>query len=235
MNFLVLILAISCSRAPLKDNSTSPFYSSGIEQFFLPELPNWANFSVSGKCFRSLPIQYLDFRKLKLSYDLTYSQLVDLQILFNQKKSEKLSEAEEKFLKPVEEMALFSEMLEQVKSNLRPFKVYETHKYNLLWLEGYLEQKSVKDLSDYLDQEDFSQDPTIIYSSCKSRWELEKWLSDNNIEFESFSLIGADSLVAFNFEIKNIPGLKLDLKSYLGKEIELKTFYLDKKMSELEF
>ena len=92
MKFLLLavLFLISCSHPENKENGglerrrlDSYFQSTGTTRYFLTDLPNWANFSTSGKCFRTPTIRFLDLQKLRESFSLSYEQAVQFQILFN--------------------------------------------------------------------------------------------------------------------------------------------------------
>src|SRR5688500_746487 len=87
LGFLVLSVLISCSSPEVnrRDMENTPYRTSGSEQFILPELPAWANYSASGQCFKGHSFQYLDFSKVASMYQLNYQQLVELQAQYNER------------------------------------------------------------------------------------------------------------------------------------------------------
>lgn len=79
-----LLILVSCASSTLVPRDPESVYrGAGVEQYFLPELPRWANYSQVGKCQKSIPIRYLDFEKLASSYNFSYFENVQLQLTFN--------------------------------------------------------------------------------------------------------------------------------------------------------
>src|SRR5665648_237885 len=116
LNYLLLLILYSCSNGEVRQASRqAPYRTSGIEQFFLPELPTWANHSASGQCFKKHSFQYLDFTKLSKTYQLNYSDLVELQAQYNERLEAYFRSTAVRFLKPVEEASFFSNTIENVK------------------------------------------------------------------------------------------------------------------------
>jgi hypothetical protein len=192
-----------------------------VEQFFLPELPRWASFSQDGGCFKNRPIVYLDFKKVKEIHGLNYSQLIELQSDFNFRRLSYFFEASENFLKPVEEMAIFSNAIEQIKSEIRPQKIFKSEQYNLIWFEEFLKEAELSELKKLFQQKKYLENPTILFSSCQTRWELLKTLENLKDLDENLILIGADYLSPYNSQFHSIPGLKLELREVLGQDVKI--------------
>jgi hypothetical protein len=121
LNFLVLLTLISCGSSETKKEFDPSFTytTSGVEQFFLPELPAWANYSAPGACFKSRSFYYMDFKRLNDAYQLTYAQMVELQAQYNERLENYFRSIELRFVKPVEEASFFSNSLEQVRGGVR--------------------------------------------------------------------------------------------------------------------
>ena len=124
LSFSLLLILISCTNGPVRqDVDDAPYRTSGLEQFFLPELPTWANTSASGQCFKKHNFQYLDFSKLSSTYQLKYPELVELQAQYNERLESYFRSTAVRFVKPVEEAAFFSNTLENVRGGVKHFKI----------------------------------------------------------------------------------------------------------------
>ena len=233
LNYLVLILTISCGNAELKQMSDESYYSSGVEQFFLAELPLWANFSVLGQCEKSSSIQYLNFSKLKINYELGYSEMVELQAQFNFKRESYFSHASQKFLKPVEEVSFFTNSLEQVKSGVKLVKLPKTSQINIIWLENFLKNHKIEELAPILERDQFLEYPTILFSSCLTRWRMEEWLKEKKAHSEDVHFIGAEWLTPYDPNNELGPGLFVHLNKLIG-EAKFLIFEIDNYNGPLE-
>jgi len=233
LNYLVLILTISCGNAELKQHPDESYYSSGIEQFFLAELPLWANFSVLGQCEKSSSIQYLNFSKLKINYELSYPEMVELQAQFNFKRESYFSHASQKFLKPVEEVSFFTNSLEQVKGGIKLLKLPKTSHVNIIWLENFLKNHKMEELGPILEGDQFLEYPTILFSSCMTRWKMEEFLKEKKVYPEDVHFVGADWLTPYDLTSELGPGLFVNLSKVIG-EVQFSIFEIDNYNSPLE-
>jgi len=213
---LLLALLISCSSDEIRNTESDGAYrTSGVEQFFLPELPGWANYSSAGKCFKTSSFQYLDFAKIHSSYDLSYQQLVELQGQYNQKREDYFRSTAYRFLKPVEEAAFFSNTLEQVRGGVRSFNLPQVKEIDLIWLEGYLQNDELTGLVNQLKLAKNSEHLPLLFSSCLSHQRLEQWLIENGLENEGIYLLSADWLNPYGLDKKLKAGLHLELSTLL--------------------
>ena len=79
----VSVLAGSCSSG-LKPRTVDQYYvSTGVEKYFLSDLPEWANYSVSAECYRTSGIRYFNIDALMKSYSLSYNDAIQIQATFN--------------------------------------------------------------------------------------------------------------------------------------------------------
>lgn len=221
LSFLALLAVISCSSDGLRQVEEAPYRTSGIEQYFLPELPNWANFSQAGNCIKSNSIQYLDFSKLKSSYQLSYQQMIELQAQYNIRREDYFRTTALKFLKPVEEATFFSNALEQVKSGLRHFKLPNVQEVDVIWLEGILKVDTLSNLIKFSRSEEFNQRPVILFSSCLSSQRLTQWVEENELDSAEFYLLSSEWLSPYGSDFILKPGLKLELNMFLGEGIKI--------------
>jgi hypothetical protein len=236
LNYLaLLVLLSSCSFGYVKqDLETTSYSTSGMEQFFLPELPNWANYSELGRCYKSSSFQYMDFSRLSANYELSYAEMVELQGQFNERREHYFSTTAHKFLKPVEESSLFSNTLEQVRAGVRVFKIPSTAEVEVVWLEGFLQQNKLEELKGVIKSGRFDERPPILFSSCLSRHRLQKWVAENGLEQAGFYLLSAEWLTPFDQKSILGAGMRLDVSKLLAPGTKVRILVPEKTISPLE-
>lgn len=219
---LVLLLLISCGSGEVKKNMEEVTYqTSGVEQFFLPELPGWANYSSSGQCYKSSSFTYLDFNKVALSYELTYPQLLELQAQFNDRLETYFRSTTARFLKPVEQASFFSNTLEQVRGGVKQLKFPVVPELDVIWLDAFVAANKIEDLKRMAAAGKFEERLPILFSGCLSRQDLSKWISEHNLDQIGFYLLSAEWLSPYTRELKTTPGLKVNLKALVDPKTKI--------------
>lgn len=223
LNFSLLLILTSCSNGIVRKNATDATYrTSGIEQFFLPELPAWANHSSSGQCFKKNSFQYLDFNKIGSIYNLKYPQLLELQAQYNERLESYFRTTAARFLKPVEEAAFFSNTLENVRAGVRHFKVPEGVKeIDIIWLDRFIVNNQVQELKKMNDSGRFDENPPVIFTACFSKQDLSLWLIENNLDQVGIYSLTAEWLSPYGFDLQLKPGLQLDLKNLMKSDLKM--------------
>jgi hypothetical protein len=217
------LILTSCSSGFLrKDSEGNPYQSSGVEQYFLPQLPKWANSSASGRCFKKHNIHYLDFKKLSEVYELSYPELIEFQAQYNEKLESYFSSAEENFLKPVEEANLFSNVLESVKGGVKSFKLPAVQRVEVIWLDRYIDLNQVGELKKMSISGRFDENLPILFSSCLSREDLNQWIIDQELEDIGFYTLSAEWLSPYGSDLKLRPGPQIELRKLMGDKTQLR-------------
>ncbi len=226
LNYLVLFILISCTSGERRKSIDDRIYqSSGIEQFFLPELPNWANFSGQGKCVKSASFHYLDFSKLVSTYQLSYSQMLELQAQYNQRLEDYYRSTAVRFLKPIEQANLFSNTLEQVRGGIKQLKLPAgVGQVEVIWLESFLKNGKTDELKKMAKAGRFDEKLPILFSSCLSRQYLDQWLTENDLENVGFYKLSAEWLSPYGSDSVLRPGLEINLKELFGPTIKMNMF-----------
>ncbi len=216
LNFLVLLLLLSCGSSGIKREIDDQGYqTSGIEQYFLPEIPAWANYSAAGMCFKSSSFTYFDFKKLIESFQLSYDEMIELQGQYNSRVENYYRSTATKFLKPVEQASFFSNTLEQVRGGVRSFKIPRVDAVDIIWLDSFIHDKKIGDLKLMLKNGKFDERLPILFSSCFSRGAIAQWITENDLEDAGFYTLGAEWLAPFSVEGKPAPSLRIDLGKML--------------------
>jgi len=232
LSCLALLILISCSSTGEKKDmdQSSSYRTSGVEQFFIAELPTWANFSSEGSCFKANSFIYLNFPKIKESYQLTYQQMIELQAQYNERLENYYRSTAVRFLKPMEEASFFTNTLEQVRGGVRSLKLPEVNEAEVIWLESY----SVEELKKLVTSERFSQKLPILFSSCHSKQSLNQWIEQEQLEDAGFFTLTAEWLSPYSSLGELRAGLKIELAEVLGKNVKIHmNSFLNKKTNEL--
>lgn len=190
----ILALAVSCASPEPTTLSVTPYQTSGVEQFFLPELPSWANGNVNAGCRRDVSIRFLDHAPLEKLHALDYRQRVEVQTQFNRKWRERYS-AQTRSLSPQEEAVLLLETLEQVKGGLAELKYPSTGPIHLVWWD----QLSVRaNALAWLTKLADEGNPVVLVSLCRDSVALEAWVATQKLDELGLFVFGAESLVPFD-------------------------------------
>lgn len=236
LSYLVLLIIISCSSGEVRKdiNEVSSYQTSGVEQFFLPELPAWANFSGSGHCYKSSSYTYLDFSKLAKSYQLSYEQMSELQAQYNDRLESYFRSTSVRFLKPMEQASFFSNTLEQVRGGSRLFKLPQVPEVDVIWLDGFVQNGKVEELKKMASAGKFEERLPVLFSSCLSRQALNQWLSEQNLDQIGFYLLSGEWLNPYGSDLAMKPGLQVELKRLMNQNIKINVITPDTKLQPSE-
>ncbi len=229
MKFLLysaLLALISCGSGEVKRNIEDTSYrTSGVEQFFLPELPTWANSSPSGRCFKTSSFHYMDFSKIAQNYQLTYPEMIELQAQYNDRLESYFRSTAVRFLKPVEEASFFANTMEQVRGGVRHFKLPPVNEVDVIWLDGYIADKKIDELKIMASRGKFDEKLPILFSACLSKQALSNWLSEQNLDQVGFYLLSAEWLSPFSSDLSLKPRLRLEIKKLVNREIKVNVIH----------
>lgn len=231
--YSLLLILTSCGSHHVKQQDANLIYqSAGAEQFFLPELPTWANFSQEGNCYRSSSNHYLDFNKIHQVYQLSYAQMIELQAQFNDRLEKYFRSAAVRFLKPVEEASMFANTLEQVRGGVRYLKLpVSVKEVDVIWLESF-SPEALKKMS---QEGKFDERLPILFSSCHNRQSLNQWVAANGLDQAGFYLLPNEYLSPFT-ESNELKGhLSVVLSKLIASNVKINLIsHENKKTYELE-
>ncbi|MFP5458305.1 MAG: hypothetical protein ACLGG7_06195 [Bacteriovoracia bacterium] len=208
----VLVLVVSCATPAPTNLPVTPYQTSGVEQFFLPELPSWANGNVNAACMRDVSIRFLDHAPLEKLHALDFRQRVEVQTQFNRKWRERYS-AETKSLSPQEEAVLLLETLEQVKGGLTELRYPSTGPIHLVWWDQlYLRANAPSWLAKLADE----GTPIVLVSLCRDGLALEKWVAEQKLDELGLFYFGAESLAPYDADGSQRPGPVAPLNTFFS-------------------
>ena len=218
-----LLCLINCSYTKtdgVKVDSGEIYLTSGAEQFFLAELPYWANFSSDGACFRSVPIRYLNFSALKENYNLSYDQMLHLQLMFNRRLNENLKSTGQSLMSPKDEAYVFYNMYQKVIGGSYDFLTPRFKKLSLIWIDPYLSDH--KKLVQVVTNEKVLNGFPVLVSECLTSFELEELARDLELDELGVRYFSAEMFSIFSIENKRVPYFHVDISEFFkGKEIQV--------------
>lgn len=222
LSYSVLLILISCGGGEVKRNLEDTSYrTSGVEQFFLPELPSWANSSPSGRCFKTSSFHYMDFKKIAATYQLSYPEMIELQAQYNDRLESYFRSTTMRFLKPVEEASFFANTLEQVRGGARQFKLPNVKEVDVIWLDGYIAEDKVGELKKMAASGKFDDKLPIIFSACLSKQALSNWLSEQNLDQVGFYLLSAEWLNPYSSTLALKPRLRVEIEKMVNHSMKI--------------
>lgn len=196
-----------------KQDLDQVYIGSGIEKFYLSDLPKWSNFSSSGDCQRIEPIRYLNFNDMYKSYSFDYEQLIQFQYMLNKKfYSYKQSTGRDSvFLK--DESYIMHNVHQQIVGGGRDFIAPKFNRINLVWIDHTLKSDdALKKLKALMYSAEMEKGHPVFVSMCLSSIELETFIQKNGYEKFGVKGISQSMFSPYNdkFEINHKFGLHFD-------------------------
>lgn len=227
----IFLLCISCSSSGTKIKKIKKvvnkkyFISSEVEGYFLPLLPSWANYSTLGRCYRSTDINFLNFKSLRKSYNLTYEQAIQVQAGYNdyifRKKENNGSDDRLPFEK--KEKKIYS-LIDEVQSDIKIFRSPKYNIVNIVWLDYALgNKKTLERLLKLAKTQIFREGHPIILSRCLQRYEAENFIKKYNFPL-STRIISAEMFSTYSSKNLTIPFLGLNITELVGKNKRVNLF-----------
>lgn len=220
------LLSSCASDKNLKPRTVEDYYApTGVEKYFLTDVPNWANFDQKAGCFRQPGIRYFNINALMKSYALTYNQALQVQASFNEEflKFKKANKFQAPMLK--EEELLFYKVSEKVSSKIVFFDPPTYNRVNLIWLDEILgDEQKEKKLKNLLNSPVMEAGVPVLVSFCLTRDEVENKFPDLNTK-----MITAELFSIYDSQGNATPGFKFELGQFFKPEQKL-YFYSQKKL-----
>ena len=209
-----LIFLSSCAsltNSNLQRRTVEDYYiSTGVEKYFLADLPSWANFDQAGSCFRAKTIRYFDIDALMKSYRLTYNMAIQVQAAFNEELSEfkKIDKTHSPNLK--EEELLFYKVTEKISSKILFFDPPSFSRVNLIWFDEILgDPLKLGKLQKLLNSSDMESGVPVLVSFCLTKEEIEQQYPTLHSK-----MITAELFSVFDGKGEKKPGFRIDLDQF---------------------
>lgn len=225
---IVLLTAFAMSSCAnnknLQSRTVEEYYTpTGVEKYFLADIPGWANFDQSAGCFKKSSLRYFNLDALMKSYALSYNLALQMQASFNEEylKIKNSEKSRAPMLK--EEELLFYKVSEKVNSKIIFFDPPTYKRINMVWLDEIAgESKKEEKLKKFINSPVMEEGVPILVSFCMTRDEVEAKYPNLNakmITAEMFSIYDKQGIAN--------PGFKLDLGAFFKPDQKL-YFYSQK-------
>lgn len=220
---------LSACTTGLKPRTVEQYYTStGVEKYFLSDIPEWANFSQSAGCFRTKGIRYFDIDALMKSYSLSYASATQLQATFNEeylvvKKQPNVT------LTLKDEEVLFFKASDKVNSKITFFEAPAFKQIHLIWLDEALKGKKQEDkLKNFLQSSVQDNGVPVLVSACLTKQEIEAKFPDVAIK-----MISAEMFSIYDEKGEKKPNLHINLGAFFKPEQRL-VFYTQEAKKNVE-
>lgn len=234
LSILISFFLLSCATEKnlKRRNSDEYFIGSGVVSYFLPDIPEWANFNSSSLCKRNFSIRYLNLQKLRNSFSFSYEQAIQFQYLFNMENEKLKRVSGVHFLPFKDEESLFYTVLDQVQAGLVAFRRPKFKSINLIWIDGFLKRKAgIKSLKRLMKSHHMDKGHPVLVSLCMTHEEIRDFQTKNNIvdynarviPYEMFSPYGIINKFQYKFSLSFEEMFKKNqkLNLYLPKNEQL--------------
>lgn len=221
---IVSVFVGSCSSG-LKPRTIDQYYvSTGVEKYFLSDLPEWANYSVSAGCYRTSEIRYFNIDALMKSYSLTYNDAIQIQATFNDEYLT-LKKQTGVTVGLKEEELVFFKASERVNSKINFFDAPTFKQIHLIWLDEVLKGKKQEEkLKSFLASSTHDNGFPVLISACLTKSEIEAKFPNvaiKAISAEMFSVYDGNGL-------RN-PSIHTDLGAFFKPEQKLILYTQERK------
>lgn len=216
---LNLFIVASCSTTPgLKPRGVEDYYiSTGVEKYFLSDIPDWANFSQSAGCFRLKGLRYFDVDALMKSYALTFFEALQLQGSFNEEYAIIKTNQARESLTLKEEENLFFKASEKVSSKIYYNDLPAFKQIHLIWVDeviGNIDKENK--LKTFLQSSVHNEGVPVLVSACLNREAVEKMVPD-----ASYKILSAEVFTVYDKTGVRKPSLHLDLTQFFKADQKL--------------
>lgn len=216
VGLISLLLLSSCADVAvqgMKPRTVEDYYTpTGVEKYFLTDIPTWANFDQLAKCYRTSNIRYFDIDAIMKSYGLSYNKALQVQASFNEEYAEFKARDVNHVMTLKDEESLFHKVSEKVSSKIIFFDPPTFKRINLVWLDEILgDSKKEKKLKIFLNSKVMDEGTPVLISLCLTRSEVEKRFPEINTK-----MITAELFSVFDSTGNKTPGFKIELDQFFS-------------------
>ena len=216
--WLVLLFVLSACANNQENfrrrNVDEYFTSSGVVQYFLPDLPTWADTVSSMQCRRESSVRFFDFEKMNSSFGLSYVQMLQMQLAFNIERNQKCG-AEAMAL--TEEERLFYATSERVQAGIVPFKIPTFKRLHVVLVDAFVQAEVYRDFYKLINSSEFSNGLPIFASLCYNDATVREFLEKTGFK-GSYEVIPSSMFSPFSAASKLGVTPGLNLAELLGSE-----------------
>ncbi len=225
----ILLITFGCQtteESGMQRRDLQRYYvSSGIERFFLPDIPEWINVSETANCKRESDIKFINLPKLQNNFRLKYSEALQFQYFLSRERTAKKQFYNSKFLMLKDEEIIFYDVSDKIQSGIYAFKPPKFNRVNLVWIDPAIGSKEkFKELAALMRSREMDLGHPVFVSMCldhqamKAFFKRSKAFSDNilMIPFDLFSIYNSnkEQQLFFSIEVESLFRSKQELHFY---------------------
>ncbi|MFT6546407.1 MAG: hypothetical protein ACJAT2_003754, partial [Bacteriovoracaceae bacterium] len=222
-----LLFLLGCSTTDadkqLKRRNLDEYFSgSGVVKYFLSDLPNWANFSQTASCQRTISPRYLNINTLISSYSYKYEEAVQLQYMYNVEMNKLKKRTESEYLPFSDEEKLFFTLSDKIQADIRTFRAPTFKRVNLIWIDPLLKNKNgYERLMGLLNGEAMEKGHPVLISLCMNHFEFEDYLSKRGLLNRNIRYIPYEMFSAFSVKGEQEPIFQLHINEFFKNDQRL--------------
>ncbi|WP_127718117.1 hypothetical protein [Halobacteriovorax sp. HLS] len=203
--FSLMLFSLGCSGPTIKNyerRNTNEYYNGiGVVQYFLADLPSWANYSSQGSCHREYPVRYSHLKNMRESFSLNYEEAIQFQLMFNEYSTSRKKEAQAEVIPFKDEEKIFFTILDRVKAGIRSFSKPKYNISNIIWIDSVLNgPKELSKVRKVLNSDRFAKGHPIFLSLCMNRVQLRSYLKEMKLDIAGSKLISYEMFNPYDRE-----------------------------------
>lgn len=189
------------------------YQGSNVSQYFLADLPLWANFSTEGDCRREKQIRFLNFATLSKSYGLSYEELVQFQLMLNRRLESFVAGQQLEALRPKDEAYIFYNVQDQIKGGAKEFLKAEFNESLIILVDEAINDiEKMNRLKKLMRSSIINEAVPYLVSACMTKTEMEDFVAEKLRKMEGVKIISAEMFSPFDSLFKLRNGYYIDLK-----------------------
>ena len=193
-----------------------------VVQYFMSDIPEWANVSRSGSCKRHTIVKNINIESLRTSYSLTYEQAIQFQYMYNVNYWMLRKKYNSDFLTFADENRIFYGTSDKILADIKYFNVPKFKKISLLWIDPLLVvPKKIKKI---YQSNNFQQGHPVFVSLCLSYEEISEFMVKHGLDEQNIRTITYEMFSLFNKENQMGSEFSLDFSEIFHKEQQLRLF-----------
>ena len=214
---LLLLLTAACgSTSESRKNLNEVYQGAGVEQYFLSELPDWANFTTLASCHRDRNIRFLNFQNLHASYALDYEQSVQLQYMVNRGLQRTSFESGKKVFNNEDESFIFYKSYEQIIGGSREFIQPQYERVHVIWVDDAIKNsEGLNRVKQLMESSQMEKGHPVFFSMCLSYNKLESFIIENGFQSYGVKFISMEMLSPYASDLQLLTYFDLSLENLM--------------------
>jgi len=172
------------------------FVSSGVQRYFLPEIPYWANFSEQARCRRKTSIKYFNMDSLRSSLHLDYEQSIQLQLMYNDEVQRIKTDKQIAHIPLENEEEIFYQVSDRIQAGIRVFRRPKFKRVNVVWVDPFVD--NIKGLQVVMQRPDMYQGHPIFMSLCMTFREMSQWMVNHGFDQQNIRKMPYELLTPYS-------------------------------------